>query len=202
MGSGNCYSDYSPYGNSSPQSFASNNLLDVHQNNTGHINSPAKTRHQPAYNSLYTSPAHHNQNSLSQPISSLGPGKSFTTAINTLESPKPCKSTLFSSYNGTNKTGQSCSRFANGSISKYGTVPTKSSLSQYRLPKSGFNSQDYEHPTPGLAVNTHQDVMYGQPFCETDQAEIQDTLLRNISIPSPTSIDNMVKMEGAYEGAG
>jgi hypothetical protein len=202
LGFGNSYSGYSPYGHPSPKSFASNNPLDVHQKEIGNINNSAKTRTQPAYNSLFNSPAHHNQNSLSHPISTLGPNKSFTKAINKLESPQPCKSSLFSSYNGTNKTDQSRSRFDNGSISRHGTVPTKSSLSQCRIPKSGFNYQDYEQPTPGLAVNTHQDVMYGQPFCETDQAEIQETLIRNNSIPSPTSIDRMVRMEGDWEDAG
>jgi hypothetical protein len=37
--------------------------------------------------------------------------------------------------------------------------------------------------------------MYGQPFGENDQAEIQGKLLGNISIPTQTSIDDLVEMQ-------
>jgi hypothetical protein len=74
-------------------------------------------------------------------------------------------------------------------------VPIKSSLSWYRIPNYEYNPQEYEHPTPGLAVNSHLDVIYGQPLGETDQAEIQGTLLKNISIPTQTSIDYLVEMQ-------
>jgi hypothetical protein len=200
LGSGNSYSNYSPYANSSLNSLPSNNLLDVLTNDVEIPNSVTKNRNQPAYNSLINSPAEYKKNSSCQHISTLEPGKSYPVATNSMESlpepqsPKQCKSSLFYSHNGKSKKGQS-SVFAIGSTSRCGTVPTKSSLSHYRIPNSEYITQEYDHPTPGLAVNSHLDVMYGQPFGETDQAEIQGTLLKNISIPRQTSIDYLDQMQ-------
>jgi hypothetical protein len=178
----------------------SNNLFDVLTNDIKIPNSVPKNRNQPAYNSLINSPAEYKKNSSYQHISTLEPGKSYPVATNSMESlpqpqsPRQIKSSLFYSHNGKSKTGQN-SIFAIGSTSQCGAVPTKSSLSQYRIPNSEYFSLEYDHPNPGLAVNSHLDVMYGQPFGETDQAEIQGTLLKNISIPRQTSIDYSLQMQ-------